>query len=188
MLAGAGGGGALAEHADDVGADARQVDAQVLEHANGHALALADQTQEQVLGADVVVAELPGLIPGELEDALGAGGEGDLHRHEAGAAADDLLDLDPRVLQADAHALEGLGGHTGALANQPKKDLLGADEVVTQAPGFFLRQHDHLDGFLSKSFEHFAPSSILTWCRVWWHLTTADDTRQCATDSEKTQS
>jgi hypothetical protein len=55
-----------------------------------------------VFGADVVVAELPRLFQRELEDALGAGGEGDLHRDKAGAAADDLLNLDARLLEGDA--------------------------------------------------------------------------------------
>jgi hypothetical protein len=41
-------------------------------------------------------------LEGELEHALGARREGDLARHEAAAAPDDLLDLDARLLQADA--------------------------------------------------------------------------------------
>ena len=41
-------------------------------------------------------------LEGELEHALRAGGEGNLNRHKAGAAADDLLNLDARLLKGDA--------------------------------------------------------------------------------------
>ena len=46
------------------------------EHLGGHALALADETEEHVLGADVVVAELQRLAQRQLEHLLGPGGEG----------------------------------------------------------------------------------------------------------------
>jgi hypothetical protein len=54
-----------------------EVDAEGLEDARGDPLALADEPEEQVLGADVVVAEAASLVDGELDDALGAGGEPD---------------------------------------------------------------------------------------------------------------
>ena len=55
-LLGRAGGAALAQDADDLVADLVEVDAQALEHAGGDPLALADEAQEQVLRADVVVA------------------------------------------------------------------------------------------------------------------------------------
>ncbi len=54
--------GGLAEHADDLSADLGQVDTEVFQHASGHTLAFTDQAQEQVLSADVVVAQLTGLL------------------------------------------------------------------------------------------------------------------------------
>mmetsp|Transcript_18384 Transcript_18384/g.62557 ORF Transcript_18384/g.62557 Transcript_18384/m.62557 type:complete len:361 (+) Transcript_18384:1380-2462(+) len=93
----------LANHADHLRADLGRVRVQVLQHAGGDALALAEEAEEEVLGADVVVAQLAGLLERELEHALGAGREGDLHSDEPRAAADDLLDLDARLLQVDAH-------------------------------------------------------------------------------------
>jgi len=38
--------------------------------------------------------------------------------------------------------------------DQAQQDLLGADEVVAEAAGLFLGQHDHLDGLLGKPLEH----------------------------------
>jgi hypothetical protein len=43
---------------DDLLAHPRQVGAELDQHLGGDALALADETEENVLGADVVVAEL----------------------------------------------------------------------------------------------------------------------------------
>ena len=45
-----------------------QLDVHVLEHARGHALALADEAQEQVLRADVVVVEPLRLVLRERQD------------------------------------------------------------------------------------------------------------------------
>ena len=50
------------------------------EHLGGHALALADEAEEDVLGADVVVAELQRLAQRQLEHLLGARREGDVAR------------------------------------------------------------------------------------------------------------
>ena len=66
-----------------------------LEHAGGDALALADEAEEQVLGADVVVAEAAGLVDRQLDDALGARRQADLADDRAIAAADDELDRRP---------------------------------------------------------------------------------------------
>ena len=50
--------GGFAEHADHLGAHLGQINPKVFQHAGGNAFAFADQAQEQVLRADVVVAEL----------------------------------------------------------------------------------------------------------------------------------
>ena len=52
----------------DSRADLRQLDIHVLEHARGDALTLADEAEEQVLGADVVVVEALRLILREGKD------------------------------------------------------------------------------------------------------------------------
>jgi hypothetical protein len=48
-----------AEEVEDLLAHVLELDAQVEEDLSGDALVLLDQAQEQVLGADVVVAEVP---------------------------------------------------------------------------------------------------------------------------------
>eukprot|EP00976_Prorocentrum_cordatum_P101218 1192534-Prorocentrum_minimum.AAC.1 len=137
-----------------LGADLGGIGPEVLQHSPGDTLALADHAEQQMLGADVVVSQLTGLLQGKLEHTLGAGGERDLHRDEAGPAADDLLNLGTTLLQVQAHRLEHLGGNSGALADETQQDLLSAHVVVPQAPGLLLGQHHHLDGLLGEALEH----------------------------------
>ena len=74
--------------------------AEVHQHLGGDAFLLAQQAQEQVLGADVVVVEAAGLLDGVLDDLLGARGVGELaHGDHVGAALDDLLDLEADLLR-----------------------------------------------------------------------------------------
>ena len=142
------------EHADHLGAHLGQVDAKVLQHTGSNTFALTDQTEQQVLCADVVVTELTGLFQRQLQDALGAGCEGDLNSDKAGSTADDFLNFNPGILEVDPHGLEHLGGNPRSLANQAEEDLFGTDEVVTKSAGLFLGQHDHLDGLLGEAFKH----------------------------------
>ena len=70
-----------------------QVGAQLDQHLGGHALTLTDQAEQDVLGADVVVAELQRLAQRQLEHLLRARRERDVPGRRLLALADDLLDL-----------------------------------------------------------------------------------------------
>jgi hypothetical protein len=70
------------------------------------------------------------------------------------ALADDLLDLLADRLQADAKRLERLGRHTLALMDEAEQDVLGANVVVVEHPGFFLRQDDNPPRPVGKPLEH----------------------------------
>ena len=93
---------------DDLGAHLLEVDAEALEHAGGDALALADEAEEQVLGADVVVVEAPRLVDGQLDHLLGARRQADLADDRPVAAADDELDGGADLVELDAQVLEHL--------------------------------------------------------------------------------
>ncbi len=142
---------------DDGLTDLLQLGAQLLQHLGGDALAFADQPEEDVLGADVVVAQLQRLAERKLEDLLGAGGERDVAAGGLGALADDLDDLVADGFQVDAHALERSGGDALALVDQPEEDVLGADVVVVQEPGFLLGEHHHPPGPVGEPLEHSLP-------------------------------
>ena len=63
---------------DDLLADTREVGAEILQHLCGDAVGFPDQTQQHVLGADVVVTELEPFAEGQLEHLLRTRCEGDV--------------------------------------------------------------------------------------------------------------
>ena len=108
--AGAGFRGLLAlvatQQLDHLLAHPGQLSAQLDQHLGGNALALTDQTEQNVLGTDVVVAELQRLAQAQLQDLLGTRGERDVPGRGLLALADDLLDLAADALQRDAQRLQ----------------------------------------------------------------------------------
>ena len=152
--AGRAAGAAVArQELDDLLAHAGQVGAELHEHLGGDALALADQAEEDVLGADVVVAELQRLAEAQLEDLLGAGRERDVPGRRGAALADDLLDLRAHGLERDAERLERLGGDALTLVDQPEQDVLGADVAVVEEASLLLGQDDDSAGPVGEPFE-----------------------------------
>ena len=147
--------GRLRQDSDDLVANLVQVDAEALEDAGRDALALADEAQEQVLRADVVVAEAAGLVDRQLDDALGAGRQADLADDRAVTATDDELDGGPDLGQLDVHVLEHPGRDAFALPHQPEQQVLGADVVVVEALGLVLRKGQHLACPVSELVESF---------------------------------
>ena len=152
--------GVAGQQLDDLLADTGEVGAQLDQHLGGHTLALADQPEQDVLGADVVVAELQRLTQRQLQDLLGSGGEGDVPGGRALALADDLLDLGPDGLQRDAERLQRLGGDPFALVDQPEQDVLGADVVVIEEPSLLLREHDDPSSPVGEALKHAKPPGI----------------------------
>src|SRR6266516_2633818 len=127
--------------------EAWEVGAELDEHLGRHALALADEAEQDVLGADVVVAEIQRLAQAQLQDLLGARRERDVPARGAVAPADDLLDLRADPLQRHAaDPPQRLGGGAFALVEQAEQEVLGADVVVVQEPGLLLGEHDHSPG------------------------------------------
>ena len=150
-LAAAAGAG---EHPDDLVADLLGVGVEVEQDARGDALVLADQAEQDVLGADVVVAEAERLAQRQLEHLLGARREGDLAGGDLLAGADDADDLGADALDGDVERLEHAGGEALLLAEEAEQDVLGADVVVLERPGLFLGEDDDLARSLCESLEH----------------------------------
>ena len=67
-----------------------QLGTELLQHLGRDALSLANQPEQDVLSADVVVTELQRLAQRELEHLLRPGGEGNVPARGLGALADDL--------------------------------------------------------------------------------------------------
>src|SRR5690606_14067948 len=81
------------EQLDDLLANPVEVGAELHENLGGNALALADEAEQNVLGSDVVVAELQRLAQSQLEHLLGARREGDVAGRLLLTLTDDVLHL-----------------------------------------------------------------------------------------------
>ena len=137
-----------------------QVGAEPDQHLGGDALTLADQAEQDVLGTDVVVAQLVGLTQRELEHLLRERSERDVSGRCLLAPADDLLHLLAHRLQADPQRLRGVGRHAPALVKEAEQDVLGTDVIVVEQPGLFLRQDHNPPRPVGKPLKHL-PSPAL---------------------------
>ena len=154
------GGRALRQDPDDLVADLVQVHAEALEHAGGDALALADEAQQQVLRADVVVAEAAGLVDRQLDDPLRARREPDLADDRAVPAPDDELDRGPDLRELDVHVLEHPGRDALALPDEPEQQVLGADVVVVEPLRLVLRERQDLACAIRELVEAIHPVEV----------------------------
>ena len=101
--------------------------------------------EQQVLGADVVVAERARLLDRQLEHALGARRERDLaDGHGAARGAHHVLDLLADAVEIEPEVVEHRRGDALALADDAEQQVLGADVVVLQPRRFLARQVDDL--------------------------------------------
>jgi hypothetical protein len=119
-------------------AHARQVGAQANQDLRRHTLAFTDEPQQEVLGTDVVVAQLEGLTKGELHYFFGTGRKRRRACHLDPGRPDRLLHLLAHHLESDAEKLQSPRRYAVAFAEQPQKQVLGADEVVVQQARFLL--------------------------------------------------
>ncbi len=134
-------------------ADLVEVDAERLEDAGGDALALADEAEEQVLGADVVVTQATRFVDGQLDDALGAWREADLADDRPVTATDDELDGGANLGQFDVHVLKHARSDTLALADEAEKQVFCTDVVVVEALRLVLSERQDLASAVGELVE-----------------------------------
>src|SRR5881296_1916137 len=151
----------LLQEAHDLRPGALEVSADSLQHARSHAVAFEDQSQQKVLRADIVVLQPARLVQRHLEHLLPPRREWHVSMGIALADADGALDLGAQAVQGNVQTLEGFSPHPLALANEPQKDMLGANRVMPQTLGFFLSQNDRAAGAIREPLEH-GDSSLLS--------------------------
>ena len=121
---------------EDLVAGALDIDVEALEHAGGDPLALAQQAEQQVFGADVGMVECLRLLVGEREDFLHPRRVGDVSDSLLGRAGADLfLDFLAHGLQLQPHALEHVHGNALAELDQAEQQMFGADVGVVETVG-----------------------------------------------------
>ncbi len=142
------------EQLEDGIADAIEIRSELDEHRGGDALTFADEAEQDVLGADVVVVHLQRLAQRELEHLLGARGE----RHVTGgrllAVTDDLLNLLTHRVEGDPERFEGLRGDALTFVDEAQQDVFRADVAVIQQLRLILGKDDHATRAIGKPFEH----------------------------------
>ena len=131
-----------------------QVRSHLDQHLGRHALPLAEQSQQDVLGTDVLMAELVRLPQRQLEHLLGPRRERDVPGRRPLPPADDLLHLPADRLQADSQRLQRPGRDALALVDQAEQQMLGADVGVVKHPGLFLGQDHDPPGPVGKPLKH----------------------------------
>src|SRR4051794_28260086 len=153
------------QHADDLVADLFRVGVEVEQDARSDTLVLANEAEQDVLRADVVVTKAQRLAQRELEDLLGPGGERDLAGGDLLAGSDDADDLGADPLDGDVERLEDTRGKPFFLTKKAEQDVLGADVVVLERSRFLLRENDHLAGSFCESLEHETPlqKTVAAW-------------------------
>ena len=114
-------------------------------------LALAQDAEQQVLGAHIARAHLRGGLDRQLNDALGARGHALRGGGVRRAAAGQILDLlDQRVVR-HARGGERLGSRAAALAQQAEQQVLRADIAVSERARGFLCLGQRLLGALGET-------------------------------------
>ena len=145
--------GGVGQDAVGLGAHLVEGDAQTLQHAGGHALAFAQQADEQMLGADVGVVHAAGFVHRQLDHLLGAGSEADFALGRLLAAPDDELDSGTHLREVDGEAGQHPGRHALRLADKAEEYVLSPDIVVVEALGLILGQRQNTSRSLRKLLE-----------------------------------
>jgi hypothetical protein len=119
------------------------------------AIALVDEAEQQMLGADVVIPQAQRLAQRELKHPFGARRERDLTRGGSLARSDDLHPhLIAHCLDGDVKRTKDASGDALFFTQQAEQKVLGADVVMVKCPRLFLGQDDHQAGALGKSLKH----------------------------------
>src|SRR5438309_2065948 len=131
-----------AEQPQRFGARLLQVDARVGQDLRRDPLLLPQQTEQQMLGADIGVVQLARLAHRELEHFLGPGGVRQVGPGGGGrfALLHRLLDLLLDLFEVDVEIRQYGRGDAFAFADQPQQNVLGPHVLVVQ-PRSFLPRH-----------------------------------------------
>ena len=106
----------VSQKVQDFLADVFQFQAEVHEDLSGHAFLLAEQAQEEVFRADVVMIEIACFFDGIFDDLLRPRRLRQLaHGNHVGPRLDDLFDFQANFAQIGVQVLEDIGSDARAL-------------------------------------------------------------------------
>ena len=147
--------GLLVQQLDDVLANGVQAHPLLHQDGGGDGTFLAEDAEQQVLGADVVVQQPVGFFGRELQHALGFGAERDLDRGghllpEHRPAFDFLAD----VLEREVRARKNPAREPFAFANQAQQEMLGLNGDAAELTGLVTGEEEYSSGPFGVPFEH----------------------------------
>src|SRR5437867_1537515 len=135
--------------------DLLPVDAELEQHARGDAFAFAYEPEEEMLCADVVVAQLSCFVDAQLQNPLRARRERDLADRErpTGGGNHALHRLTDRV-QVEPQVVEHGRRDSLPFADNSQEKVFRADIVVLKARGLLAREVHHLPHAFCKFVMH----------------------------------
>ena len=147
--------GLLVQQRHDVFADTVELHPLLHEDGRRHRALLAQDAQQQVLGADVVVQQAIGLFGRELEHALRLGAERDLDRRRHLLAEDGApFDLLANRFEGEVRPREDPARQPLALADQAEEQVLGFDRNAPELAGFIAREEEDAPRSFGVPLEH----------------------------------
>ena len=115
----------------------------------------AQDPEQQVLGADVVVQEAIGFLGGELQHALRLGAERDLDRRRDFFAEDrSPLDLFADAFEGKVRAGENPAGQPLAFPDQAEQQVLRLNRDAPELTGLISREEEDTSRPFRIAFEH----------------------------------
>ncbi len=120
-----------------------------------YSFAFLYEPEQQVLGSDVVVAELAGLFNRKFQNSLGLGIKGNFaHRHGCRSLLHKFLDLEPERFEVHPQIRQRGRGYSLALFHQTQQQMFRAYVVMIKSHGLFARKLNHFAHAFSKPVKH----------------------------------
>ena len=148
-----------------------QAHAERLQDLRSDSFLLPQQTEQQMLRADVAVVQFAGLGHGELQHLLGSRRVGQLtHRRPGLTLAHLLFGALLNLVQIDVQVQQHGRRDAFSLTDQPQQDVLGPDIVVLQANGLLSGHRQNLTDTICEIVIHRTPSRPEDRSTILWTL------------------
>ena len=134
----------LVEERDDVLADGIEAHPLFEQDGRRHRALFAQDAEQEVFGADVVVQQAVGLFGGKLQHALGFGAERELDRGRHLLAEDrPAFDFLPDIFEREMGAGKNPAGQPFAFANQAEQQVLGLNRDASELTGLVTGEEEN---------------------------------------------
>ena len=152
-----------------------EVGTQLDENLGGNSFAFANESEQDVLGADVVMTQLQCFTQRQFENFFGTRCERNMTRWRRSTLANNFFNLSAYCFERNTQSFQSLRSHSFTFVNESEQDVLCADIAVIQQSGFFLGQHNNTTGPICEAFKHALPfvevKSLVchSICEEWWY-------------------